>query len=279
MYSNRHLASLAHRASMIRAAHPDRCSAPHPWRAALAGFPISLFPTPSKKASINDPRQRGAPRYGRSNRWHRHHSFRSGVSCPGRQVKERADLCHATEMHLRGRARKSPEAEIARLRKQLDEHFGSDGPARLRGLIYCVRHRKRSGYEAEVIAERAKLTLDRVRQVLGGDCTRVSWDAVAAVLLALDAGNAHLSVAGELYEEITATGSRPGSGRGDRPGGLRPGALNWPDGLPAALAARWLIPWRTGPGAATFRLDLPSPSRAGSRREDADVPVASRRHE
>ncbi|MFI0407326.1 helix-turn-helix domain-containing protein [Actinomadura sp. 3N508] len=171
-------------------------------------------------------------------------------------------------MQLRGRARKSTEIEIARVREHLTEHFGADGSPseKLRGLIYCVRRRKRSGFEQTVIAERAKLTLGRVQQVLAGDYTRVSWDAVAAVLLVLDADPADLSVAGELYEQITFPGS-DWTGEPRSPGG--------PVRLPATLLTLGV----SSPGVTSFWIALPTPTStgdtaAGGRRHTPSIPAA-----
>ncbi|TDB72305.1 XRE family transcriptional regulator [Actinomadura sp. KC216] len=157
------------------------------------------------------------------------------------------------------------------MREHLTEHFGADGSPseKLRGLIYCVRRRKRSGFEQTVIAERAKLTLGRVQQVLAGDYTRVSWDAVAAVLLVLDADPADLSVAGELYEQISSPGS-PWSGG---PRGPRGAAV--PVRLPATLLTLGV----SSPGVTSFWIALPPPTSAGDtgaggRRHTLSIPAA-----
>ncbi|MFD0688734.1 hypothetical protein [Actinomadura fibrosa] len=121
------------------------------------------------------------------------------------------------------------------MRRHLDEHFGSDGPPheKLRGLLYCLRRHKHPWTTQEEIAETARLTLPKVREIARGDCAYVLPDALLAVLDVLGAGPPEIAA-------VPADRSPP-PGHPDTTGALdehenRPGPCGGAEAAPAAPA-------------------------------------------
>lgn len=106
---------------------------------------------------------------------------------------------------------RKPTTEVDQVNEHLNEVYGVHGPAheKLRGLVHCIRSRKTSGYEQQAIAARAMMTLDSVTAIVGGRFNGIRWDSVEALLRALDATQAEIAVALQLFEEIRKTSLTP----------------------------------------------------------------------
>ncbi|MFI0453669.1 hypothetical protein [Actinomadura sp. 6N118] len=100
--------------------------------------------------------------------------------------------------------------EVERVRRELEEgNPGGPAQEKLHGLIKCVRWRLKSGYEQEEIADRARLPHPKVREIVKGRFVSVKWDSIEAVLRVMGASQAEISVALDLYNEMSLTLTPP----------------------------------------------------------------------